>query len=1219
MQDDLETREFVGAYLKQFGLYTHHIDSYHQFLDVGVPRKLDATTITCKNKNETFEFKFKNVSYDKPQLMSLDGKSSRPAFPIDMYELNGTYEANVYVDVYCIRTKSNGEKETTMEPQVFICTFPVMLMSRLCNLEPFFRARNYAEIRKKKSSVHHTIPCFIVDGMKKVLISQEHQRPNYPFEFSDKKSPTYTQVRNVTGIHGTTVEVRLIPFNFAKLKTAIHHIYLRLPYIKDKVLIHLGILFKAFGVEHEHDMLEYIFTYSELESQDEKIEQALDIVMATLEITTHISVKDSIEYIGKNGRTKVEELNISDESYHYETITERAERILQNEVFPHIGKDVRAKTFYLGYLVRRTVLSFVNNTKKESRDHLKNKRFMGASLLLTTQFSNAFNQIKALIEKKKLTNVDIRTLFSKHAKSLSMAMKTCLKTSKWLKVANPDGISVTPDIINQMGLISVSRKSMANVSTEGSGGAKVIEMRRIDGSFDDALDPSETQEGKKVGINKNYAGAFFISREASVDILKIAIQDYYTEIANMHPMDIDMTKILINGNWIGSTNDWRKLLNQIRKLRRLNKLPFDVSFVYDIVLNEIRVCSDVGRIGRFCFVVNPLTEPPSLFITSDDLDMLRQGKKTFLDFVREGKLEFIDKEEEENCIIYVSPSDLKYASITFSELMPRDIRNRVKMGTIECDELISNGWAEKKEQIHDGLYQNMPTHVKLNPAMLFGPSCLYTPYSDRTQSPRISYGANMSKQAIGSWDIPIHYLGEKSVMWLAYPQKPLTSTFYTEMIGMNEIPAGQNAVVAVTVFNGYAQEDATVINKSAVERGLFKSFTTKFIEVEVESDMLICIPNEQLCGTTFKKHAIRLLDDDGIICPGERVHRDDFLVGVLRVNKAWTPESKTPKYINDSVIYKEILPGSIRSSTIKTGVNGKKIITVEVIQENKPEIGDKYASRHAQKGVTGLISPAEDMPFTTDGIIPDIIMNPYGFPSRMTLGKIIEVIVGKRLTASSYLHTIQLDKMFPDSSILERAEWSKASGHNQIDPSILDPQTGLGDATPYNKNFSYQKVMEELKKVGLNGFGNEYMINGETGQPMPSLIFSGPVFYGKLKHLAVYKVSVRSKGPVKKLTQQPTDSKDVKDNGKRCGEMERDAIQAQGASFMTRNCLHDSSDPYFIHVCDHCGLIAKSIGSSKFFCSSCKGEKCTKINIPYASKLCIQEFAAMGIGVRIQV
>jgi DNA-directed RNA polymerase II subunit RPB2 len=660
------------------------------------------------------------------------------------------------------------------------------------------------------------------------------------------------------------------------------------------------------------------------------------------------------------------------------------------------------------------------------------------------------------------------------------------------------------------------------------------------------------------------------------------------------------TKIFVNGSWVGVHADPKHLVNQVLDTRRKSYVQFEVSLVRDIRDREFKIFSDAGRVMRPVFTVhqeddyeNNITKG-QLVLTKDHVNRLAQeqaeppanpaDKFGWDGLIREGAVEYLDAEEEETAMICMTPEDLE---------LYREQKN--DEATLTEEEKRAKQEAEKREQEEDRNKRlktkvnpttHMYTHCEIHPSMILGICASIIPFPDHNQSPRNTYQSAMGKQAMGFFLTNYSRRMDTMANILYYPQKPLATTRSMEFLKFRELPAGQNAIVAIACYSGYNQEDSVIMNQSSIDRGLFRSL---FFRSYSDQEKKVGLNYTEIFEKPFQQTTLRMkhgtydkLDEDGIVAPGVRVSGEDIIIGktapIDQENQDLGTRTQSHQRRDISTPLRSTENGIVDQVILTVNADNVKYVKVRVRTTKIPQIGDKFASRHGQKGTIGVTYRQEDMPFSREGLTPDIIINPHAIPSRMTIAHLIECLLSK-------------------VSTLEGME---------------------GDATPFT-DVTVDSVSELLRKHGYQSRGFEVMYNGHTGRKLRAQVFFGPTYYQRLRHMVDDKIHARARGPVQIMTRQPVEGR-ARDGGLRFGEMERDCMIAHGAAAFLKERLFEVSDAFRVHVCEICGLMTPIANLSKqsFECRPCKNKtKIAQIHIPYAAKLLFQELQAMNIAARM--
>jgi DNA-directed RNA polymerase subunit B len=594
-----------------------------------------------------------------------------------------------------------------------------------------------------------------------------------------------------------------------------------------------------------------------------------------------------------------------------------------------------------------------------------------------------------------------------------------------------------------------------------------------------------------------------------------------------------MTEIFVNFKYVGETENPKDIQSAIVDQRRKGSVSNNVNIHYDEELDRISIDSTRGRIRRPVIVV----KDGKPMLTEKHVQQLLKNELTWSDLVRQGILEYLDAAEEENAFVAFYEKDLT------------------------------------KEH----------THMEITPLAMLGVTASLVPYGNYNQGARMNFGAKNQKHATGFYaaNYPVRF--DMDVNLLNEPQVPLVTTLTYDVIEYDKHPSGQNVVIAIMSYKGYNIEDALVINKGSLERGLFRSTyyrpeTTE--EIRYSGGLMdeIGVPDKEVKGYRSEKD-YRYLQDDGIIYPEAKVLEDDVVIGktspprFLNAMDEYNLGSNIRRESSTSISHGE--SGVVDFVLVTESEEGNKLVQVRLRDQRIPEIGDKFTSRHGQKGVVGLIVPQSDMPFTASGITPDIMTSPHGIPSRMTVSHLIEIVGGK---------VGSLGGRFIDGTIFE-----------------AEPEVAL---------------RSELAKLGFRENGTEVMYNGETGEQYTARIFVGNMFYMRLRHMVANKLHSRARGPIQLLTRQPTEGR-AKEGGLRLGEMEKDTFVANGAALLLKERF--DADKTIVPICEKCGSMGYYNEYKKLrMCPVCgEDSELSNVEMAYAFKLILDELKSLGINPRV--
>jgi DNA-directed RNA polymerase II subunit RPB2 len=834
--------------------------------------------------------------------------------------------------------------------------------------------------------------------------------------------------------------------------------------------------------------------------------------------------------------------------------------ILNNDLFPHCH-TMTQKIYFAGYMAKKLLMAFFEFIKQDDRDSYINKRIDLVGTLLNNLYRNYVNKVVKDTEKQIIREIKTGTWRSKEdyenivnltniykivkSSTIENGIKRALSTGDFgVKHSNSTKVGVA-QVYNRLNYVS-SLSHARRISTPTDKNGKLIPPRKLHSTTWGFLCPAETPEGQSVGVVKNLATMAHVTIHSSSLPLYEYIMDEITKIddASLTPAYMyGKVKVFINGSWVGITETPEQMYNSLKLKKYKGIINIYTSIVFDYKMLEIKVCNDGGRITRPLLRVN---SSRNININSRMLRELKEGKLVWDNLLTDTKLkdsvlEYIDPEEQNCSVICNVPKDLI----------------RVENKLIKY------------------------THCEIHPSTMFGVLASCIPFPEHNQSPRNTYQCAQGKQAMGVYVTNYENRLDKTAYILNYPMRPLVETRLMDLIQLNKIPSGSQLIVAIMTHTGYNQEDSLLINQGSIDRGM--ALATIY-HTEKDEDKQKINGDEEIRGKPnpsktkgMKMGNYNKINSKGVIPENMLVENRDIIIAkTIPIKENKNDHTKIIKYEDQSKLFKTVEETYIDRNYIDRNGDGYNFAKVRTRVLRKPVIGDKFSSRHGQKGTVGNIIPECDMPYTANGVRPDIIINPHAIPSRMTIGQLKETILGKVLV-----------------------------------------ELGLfGDGTAYG-DFAISDMCNLLLKAGYEAHGNELMYSGTSGEQIEYSIFIGPVFYQRLKHMVNDKSHSRSIGPMVNLTRQPSEGRS-REGGLRFGEMERDCMLSHGASRFTRERMYDVSDKYAIHACRKCGLIAAYNNKNHIRkCNTCNNTTdFAYVEIPYACKLLFQELNTMNVAPR---
>ncbi|OAG32298.1 DNA-directed RNA polymerase III subunit RPC2 [Nematocida displodere] len=788
---------------------------------------------------------------------------------------------------------------------------------------------------------------------------------------------------------------------------------------------------------------------------------------------------------------------------------EEARILLCDIILAHVpgsATDMRAKAEYLAVMARMLLEQSEQrggDSSQNDKDFVGNKRIELAGQMLSLLFEDLLKRFNAemkksldrvLCKRARAQELDALHFLVMNRNIITTGLLRAISTGSWsLKRFRMERAGITQVLSRLSRLSAIGMCS--RVSSQFEKTRKVSGPRALHCSQWGIFCPADTPEGEACGLVKSLATLTEISSAEDegpvLDVLSfLGIED----LSVMGVDALEMTKCWVNGVIVGVCRHPELTARSLRGMRRSGQVPNSIGIW---VAEDLFISTETGRLCRPLIIV----EGGVPKLSRAEMDYLRDGYKTVQDFFSDGLIECIDQNEAKNSLIAV--------------------------------------WREEVTP--------ETTHLELDPSAILGYVAGVIPYPHHNQSPRNTYQCAMGKQGVGITGVDLKRRMDGVNFFLATTQRPLAATRSMELIGYNDLPAGQNLTIAVMSMSGYDIEDAIVLNQGSVNRGVGRALLFK---------------THALSLRMYPGGGVDTIVGDGIPSPGLKVSEGTTFI-----------DRRTPLGTKAGAIYRGLDGATVEKTALLR--TGDDLVTIKtVLKEHRiPRVGDKFSSRHGQKGVVGLILPQEDMPFNESGISPDLVMNPHGFPSRMTVGKILELVTGKCLSLGSKL--------------LDSCSATAFGGVRARD------------------------IADELIALGYSETGKETLTCGTSGKKIPVSIFFGPVFYQRLKHMVSDKMHARARGPRAVLTRQPTEGR-CRDGGFRLGEMERDCLIGYGASEILIERLVISSDKYTVHLCTSCGLLVSRAG-----CPSCRTPSLQVLQLPYACKLLFQELISMRIAPRI--
>ena len=1120
----------VATFVQYDGLLAHQHESYdyfvrHQLREIVIENS--EVVLQSEKHHVHHRLVFQQVYLRPPSLQEVDG-FHHSITPHESRIRGLSYNIGVFVDVAHHVTEEGQEAQVTIYRELLLCQLPCMVRSAFCALRvlPQHLHHQDGECPMDKGGY------FIISGTEKCTVAQERLRSNYPFVRVLGPAWCVAEVRSshVSKTRSTsTVQIHLV------LRGKVLQLLVHLPFIE--VPVPLLLLLRLLGISVEEAEAFILGTAPRLAPDAEHVlagllRQALVVPKAEL---LEVPLPDLVEWLGRAG-TK-------------EPTAHRRGRyvdhILVSELLPHLGATAepavqRRKAAFLSLVGVKLLRVHLGHLPPDDRDDLALKRVDTTgqlfALLFRQLFRNFLRNLQAYLHKAVEAGRPVNLADAMAGGKITSGFKYAMATGQWgvQKMSAQTGVVQVHSRQNVIGALSHLRRVNTPIAREG----KLPKPRELSLSHYGRLCAVETPEGQACGLVEVLALLTHVRHGGAPELLKrqvrrLGLPAYSPDACAAHR---DAWLVLVNGSPEAYTTDAEATVAALRAMRRVGSLPFDTSVALRQAEQQVLVDSDSGCLLR------PLLRAECL---SDFVTLVQRTPPPLLwrALMSSGVLELVDRLEEGN------------------------LRVATRAGP---------AWA---------------THVEVHPTAILGLCAGVIPFLNHNQAPRNLFQAAMGKQAMGTYAQTFERRPDALAHVLHYPQAPLVSTMLYAACGGAAAPTFANTIVAIACYGGFNQEDSIIVSREALQRGLFRSTLFRTHRDEDRSyggDLETFRHDEATAVQGLKCASYAKLDPDGLPRPRVVLEPGDVMISKrLYSTRAAGPRDSGPlRCVDHSTVHtsaeKVVVDDVIFSST----ATGGPLVRLRVRSARVPEIGDKLSSRHAQKGVIGMIYPAADMPYTADGVVPDLIINPHAIPSRMTIAQLLEMVLGKAACC------------------------------------VGTPM----DGTPFQRTDVLGETAAVLSERGFESRGNETLFCGLTGRPLDAAVFLGPCAYQRLRHVVIDKVHARSRGPNQLLTRQPCEGRS-KGGGLRFGEMEKDAVCAHGASRVLLDRLMEQSDELEVAVCRTCGLLAEDHAEGeppgrRLLCRLCRHEgsqHVAQVRIPAAARLLIHELAGLNVAVRLRL
>ena len=1167
-------KQLVRHQIESFNYFVNHqlSETVEMYSPMRITTSHGYDAVHKRNRMEVL-LTFSNVQLTRPEIHENNGATTL-MFPHEARLRNMTYSSPITMDIHVQYVIRSGEQleHTKIETNRFSCVpigkLPIMLRSQACVLTQYHHLSHDETLECE----HDVGGYFVVQGSEKVIVSQERRTDNKVFCFSIPADKRYSWRAEISSVPPhkcvSPKQINLLLSNKTN-DSGGFPLYVELPRLKKKKHIPLFVLFRALNVISDKDICQFIvgtsvdndptfvdFLHASILDARDYVTR--EVCLRYIATCTMYSPLDQSQILhadapppSSSSSSSLPESTVAGVQRKMDSV----EHMLMNDLFPHCP-DLVSKQYFLGYMTNRLMRRYLYRETPTDRDKYDNKRVDTAGPLLNHAFRGHFGRMMKELEKNVMREMDRGSWRATESYQLILTPRTITKFVKSSMVesglrralstgdfgmtpmSNKVGVAQVLARLNYVSALSHLRRISMPGAAESAG--TLIEPRKLHGSTWGRICPFETPEGQSVGVVKNMAYMAHITLPSSTESVYAALSDHVIPLQSLVSPQVvhSMAKVFVNGTWIGMSPDPLPLYHLLRAKKHRGILNVYTSVVFDYKLGELRVLTEGGRVVRPLFLANTSTVLPEVGTVScwEQL-LLVQGSSAH------PLLEYMDVEEEDLC---------SNVAMDLSSVRERD------------------------------------THAEIHPSTILGVLSSCIPFANHNPSPRNTYQCAQGKQAAGLYATNYQYRMDKTAYVLNYRMCPLVDTQLMHWLHLDKMPAGNMLMVAIMTYDGYNQDDSVLVNQGSIDRGmtLLTLYHTDRDEANHKTDTeeIRCRP-EKSKTKGMKMANYGNLNVNGLVPEHTEVKPRDVLMGkvtpVKGIKKDPTsgqinPLSNTPILFEDrSKLFRgnSLDTTFVQRNYVHRNADGYEFAKVSTSTLRPPVIGDKFSSRHGQKGTCGNILSEADMPYTSEGIRPDIIINPHAIPSRMTIGQLKETLLGKVL--------IQLG-MF-------------------------------GDGTAFS-TLTVDAISQRLLELGYESHGNELMYNGMTGEQLSCSVFMGPTFYQRLKHMVYDKKQSRSFGPVTQMTRQPTEGK-ARDGGLRIGEMERDGLASHGMSRFLKERMLDVSDKFSMHVCNQCGRVgAVNEEQDIMLCKICDNTTTfSKVDLPYAANLLRMELGTANI------